>query len=734
MRLRVHVLVAGFFLGLVAFYTPLVRAVHGLQRLDSYNIVVMLTIFHNLLTQPRFLMEGPAFYPFGTSLTFMEPLLTPGLLMGPLAIVTGDPVIAFNLTLLAFWALSGWAMYATTFWLTGRHSAALVAALAFTVCPARLQYNAFQVQLMFGVPLAVYALVRFLEAQRTRHLVLLLVVFWLQAVAVVYYAVILSLGLAVVATQYVALRWRGWRLRTLVTGVGGVAILLGALSPIGWPYFVTHWELHFERTLADGTSFAYSADLLAYLTTRGTWLWPVVPIEGVAEAPLFFGVVVLMLLAVSLAMLLREGSRPSPWLARGIVLAGWVSLAVSVAAIAVGHRFRLGPVRAPFSAAGAGLLICMVARHAVEGWSRWRRHDDERRLSARDWVAVLWVLLIFAVLMSLGPIVHVGGRSLGRGLHAWLYPYVFLLRAIRLVTRFGALAMFAAALLAGFAAAWLQDRLPRPTRWIVSGLVPLLLLLEAASVPRAGPYPSVVPRLVDTVLRCEPHEGAVLEYPINEPGVDSDATLRSLTHGRRVVNGFAGFSIDLLQDLSNRLSTPGSPFPSTEAEIALRRIYALRYLVVRLADLAPAGRSQWLALRGAAPTLLKFRGTFGEEDLHELVPLPEEAVEVERLIPFDVLRRQPILHLTLQPLVADPLAKPSVEISLNDRTIGLVPLNGETSTTLPLTPPFWHVTPNVLSLRYRSTHIEAPGPQAAEPAGGRATAGFRLITLVLASR
>ena len=51
-----------------------------------------------------------------------------------------------------------------------------------------------------------------------------------QGVAVVYYGVRLGAGLAVVAAQYVLLRWRGWRLRALVVGTVGAAGLLVALA------------------------------------------------------------------------------------------------------------------------------------------------------------------------------------------------------------------------------------------------------------------------------------------------------------------------------------------------------------------------------------------------------------------------------------------------------------------------------------------------------------------------
>src|SRR5262249_49843207 len=156
----------------------------------------------------------------------------------------------FKATLILGWALSGWAMYAITFWLTRRHAAALVAALIFTLCPARLAYyGEFQIEMALGIPLAVYNLVRFLEEQRLRPLAGALAAFWIQAVAVVYYGVILGLGLFVLTVQYVALRWAGWRGRTLVAAAGGGLGLALALAPVAWPYFVTRQELGLERSM-----------------------------------------------------------------------------------------------------------------------------------------------------------------------------------------------------------------------------------------------------------------------------------------------------------------------------------------------------------------------------------------------------------------------------------------------------------------------------------------------------
>ena len=75
------------FLGLAAVYTwPLATNLGGLlppngdPRLFSW---VLLTIFGNLTTRPALLFHGNAFYPFGNTLSFAEPLLVPALVAGP---------------------------------------------------------------------------------------------------------------------------------------------------------------------------------------------------------------------------------------------------------------------------------------------------------------------------------------------------------------------------------------------------------------------------------------------------------------------------------------------------------------------------------------------------------------------------------------------------------------------------------------------------------------------------
>jgi hypothetical protein len=192
-------------------------------------------------------------------------------------------------------------------------------------------------------------------------------------------------------------------------------------------------------------------------------------------------------------------------------------------------------------------------------------------------------------------------------------------------------------------------RLPRRAFVPVASALGLLLALEYATFPLAyGRVPSLA-RPVDRILKDAPADAVVLEWPTYAPMADADAMLRSIGHGKRIVNGYSGFVPRLPAQLSKLLTMPGPPFPVPAAEAYLRRIYPLDFLVVRLTDpdLTPAWRAKWRELRQAPPPFLRFRGSYGDEDLWELTPMPERGTVAERWVSFGFLREHPILRATL---------------------------------------------------------------------------------------
>jgi hypothetical protein len=702
-----HLGVYGTFLGLVAVYTwPLVTNLAGLlppngdPRLFSW---VLVTIFRNLTTRPTLLFHGNAFYPFGNTLSYAEPLLVPALVAGPLHAWTGNPVLAYNVTLLLFWALSGWAMYWVAWRVTGSHPAAFLAGLIFTFAPYRLDhYMEFQMEMAFGIPLAIYMLVRFLETQRGRYLVGLLVTFWIQAASVWYYAIILSVGLAAVVPQFLALRWSGWRLRTLLGAALGALVLVGALIPLAAPYFLTRAELGLERSLAD--AIPRSANLGSFVEARANWLYRVFTVERAWEASLFLGVAGLALGAAGLAWLrpARQAGgrldRALRWSAAGI-LAGLLATLLLKGGVRIA-----GVTVAPFTELGVALLALGLLRQSIEGWRRWRAGAADRRLTERDWVRLLLGLGAVAALLALGPVVALekyGGRPIDEGVYAWLWPHVVLFRAIRGPTRIGILLIFAGALLAALGAKWLLAE-PR-RRWglgVVGGLT-ATLALEYAWMPLPYRLEASPAREVDVALRADGADVAVLEWPPNVEVVDVDAMFRSLAHGKRVVNGLSGFVPAALRDLSLLLSAPDAPFPAA-AQAALQRIYPLRYVVVRLSDhyLAHAWQPTWHKLRRAPPPFLRHRGTYGRDDLYEILPAPEQGLDLERWVSYDFLVDHPVLEASVRPIARRPGRAAWAELTLNDRRLTRVPLDRPRLLRYRLEPPYRRAAPNVIRLTY----------------------------------
>jgi Interleukin-like EMT inducer len=715
----------------------------------------MVTAFRNLVTQPWALLQGDAFYPVGLSLTFSEPLFTPALVAGPLHALTGNPVLAYNLTLILFWALSGWAMYAVAIRLTRDHAAALMAAAIFTLCPYRTEmYLEFQMEITFGIPLAVYALVRFLESQRARYLAVFGLVFWLQAISVLYYAVILAGGLAVVVLQYAALRWSGWRARTpLVAAVGGGMLGL-ALAPVMWPFLVTRRELGFERRLSEVQE--RSAEVLSYFELRSNWLYR----TGVAgyyyETSLFMGAVALSLAAIGVLWLRRERSAPPGWPERSLSVAFIVALALGALTLATAGRGGSPLLRAlSFTAIEVAQFGILLAREALDGWRRRQHGLAERRLDQRDWILLLLGLSLIAFLLSLGPVVRFAGRSIGPGLYAWLHPYLLPLRALRAANRIGVLVVFTVALLAAFGVTWLRAHLPRRAFVPAVSTIGLLLALEYATFPLAyGRVPSLA-RPVDRVLKDAPVDSVVLEWPTNAPMADADAMFRSIGHGKRIVNGYSGFVPQLLAQLSNLLTMPGPPFPVPAAEAYLRRIYPLDFLVVRLADqgLTPARRAMWRELRRAPPPFLRFRGSHGEEDLWEMTPEPERGATAQRWVSFAFLREHPLLRATVRPLTMDPDLEQSAWVLLNGRPVAERRIDEGEILTVTLPPPYRQAAFNVVTLDYRyrrppstldegyrigTTGVTSPGDlhvrSAGQPYGDAASIAFNRVELAANQR
>ena len=676
----------------------------------------MVSNARRLLSNPLTVFHGNTFYPHGNVVAHTDLLLTPTLFpAGPVYLLTGNPVLQYNLTLLLWWALSGWAMYVLAYSLLRSHAGAAIAAVAFTVSPFRTDfYLEFQMQLAFPIPLALLALLRFLETRRVRYLAAVLALLWVEALASMYYAIILGLCLATLALLHLVAHGRTWTWRLVLQGAVGVLALGLALAPFIVPYAQNRSELGMERNIAQNDT--NSADILTYFETGETRLYHLSPSGHIAETSIFMGFVALALAGVAFGLRDRPGAPPPPAgirTTRRVLAAGVLGTAGVLAFVLVG--------RAAFRAAGMhpprplrfflALLLLILARIVVEGWwaarrgERGRLGDDEIR-----WVVLFLVVLFF--LLSLGPVILFGRRPLGDGLYGYLYPYLLPLHAMRVYSRIGIIVVLGVALLAGMGARALQARLPgRPWRQLVPALLVLGMLAEYRTFPlRYQRINWEHPPAVYGAIAADPDDFAVLEWPQNLEDSDDYFTLMSTTHWKRIVNGASGFSPDgppMTRDISGVLSSPddpSDPFPGRPARRYLLGLHPLRYVIVHNDLLEPDEREKWRKL-GTVPWA-RLVDRYGPDDLYRLSGAMT-GVSFDKYFSWDFARNKNTVEFDAR--VSGPVARdPWIDIEMNGHPLGRKEIGTDwTRISLPLSGPRNHSAPNVVSIDFHYTSSDA---------------------------
>ncbi len=618
---------------------------------------IMASNAHRIWHAPCELLHGNALYPFGSTITFSEPLLVPSALWGVIWLGSGNPVLAYNVTLLSLWALSGSTMFHCARALIGHAIPAFFAAVAFTVCAYHLSYHLeFQMQLTFGIPVAFLGWYRFLVTQSWRPLLVALTAVVVTTVSTIYYGVILTLALGVFTVEYALLRRRDWQWRTPLLAAVGSGCAAVAVAPLIRAYFRMAQELHVDRALHH-QPLRHAADLLTYFESPPTFLYGLGVVTH-AESHLFMGFAASVLALSSFAWLRRrqalEGA-PVRQVRRGVWLAaGGGGLFGAI----VLHDPRL-PLLVPL-ALGAYVLF-------AEGSNAARDENRGRDLSTREWVMVLWLLAYVFFVLSLGRVVQWGGRNLGPGLYPYVYSLVPVLRGLRVLARFGVIVTFAVSLLAAFGMSWISQR--------VSGRVARIAILCVFFFVAAGDYggapfayrrePSS-PAASYLRFARDPEPYAILEVPFWADKQDTEYMFRSIVHWKYVVNGISGFVPKLTSRLGGLLKEKGEAFPSERLREVLRSIYPLRYIVVHSVRLPPGERAKWARLRDHPVDEIRFVDRVGAADLYELTPIVERKRRIDRIFSYDFARERP--RLTLMVRGAD-CAEADAILSLNEEVL-----------------------------------------------------------------
>jgi hypothetical protein len=168
-RDRILALGAYFLLSL-AFTYPLVLRPASANRFDSpdalLNSWIVSWCLYQLPRDPRHLFDANIFYPEAGTLALSENLLTGAILVSPIALFSSSPVLLFNAVLLAGFISSGYAAFLLAYDLTRSRVGAGLAGILFAFAPYRFAHIPhLQLQLAFGLPLALYFARRLLEGR-----------------------------------------------------------------------------------------------------------------------------------------------------------------------------------------------------------------------------------------------------------------------------------------------------------------------------------------------------------------------------------------------------------------------------------------------------------------------------------------------------------------------------------------------------------------------------------------
>jgi hypothetical protein len=212
----------------------------------------------------------PIFDPMPGALALSEHMAGLGVITTPLQLAGAGPLAAYNVALIASYALSGYFAYLLVRRLSASRAAGFCAGLAFAFAPYRAgQLAHLQVLTSQWMPLALLALHQYLEDGRRRWLALFSAAWLIQALSNGYYLLFFPVLLAL------WLLWFGRSRRgAVVAGAWGVSSL--ALVPVLLQYVRVQRSLGLARSA--GEMWLFSATPRSFVSPAGLLAaWPFTP-------------------------------------------------------------------------------------------------------------------------------------------------------------------------------------------------------------------------------------------------------------------------------------------------------------------------------------------------------------------------------------------------------------------------------------------------------------------------
>jgi len=574
------------------------------------------------LTQFEFVdfFDANIFHPQKRTLVYSEHLFPQALVAAPILLISGNPILAYNVVFFLAFVTSALGMYLFARYITGSIYGSVLAGIVFAFSPFMFNHlSHLQVLCAGGIPLTFLFLEKFFATRRWRDIFLFAFVFTVQILANGYYALFLSLFVAVFVIIELVRRkiffvleiWRKLAVAGLVAGV--------LSCPFLYQYIVFQNETGFSRSLGSYNSLASFISVNGINRVYG----PIMAGFSGGEMRFFPGIMAVGLGVAGFIVTRgyfnqrRKSSasekRSEPSISVGTILNVILMFVLGV----IVYIFVSGPLEITLHLRSSNVirpLMLLVLLLVLKRVLVLRKFgvvvvdQDANGCSVVPYV-IIGVVALFFAFGAEGPYVlfhkYVPGfdgiRAIGR-------VYIFVMFALGIFTAFGGRAI---------------ERMKRSwLRTAVMGFVPLFVLVEYSSfpLPLAGVWgPNQVPGVYRWLATNGKEEGAVLELPL--PPINRGVALiecprvyASTYHWKRLVNGYSGFYPRIYNELRRHWE-----FLPVKENLEEARSLGVRYLVVHIQQrYAPDGQalaSALLELPDQVNLLKRFEGAW----LFELV-------------------------------------------------------------------------------------------------------------------
>ncbi len=253
-------------------------------------------------------------------------------IFAPVLWLSGNPLLATNVLVVASLWLSALGAYLLTRHLIGSTGAGLLAGMIFGFAPYRFaQFAHVQLLATQWMPFTLLALHLAVTRRQWRYFLAFALFFTLQALSTFYYALFMGVVVGLFVVVYVVTQWRTLTWDLALKFVVACALAGAVILPFTQPYFRVQKEYGFQRELAEVKDLSASPQdylvappdnrLYGALTARWTS-----PTKWPAEHRLFPGL--LAALAGGLGALVTLRTRRPAWLyyAALVIVTGGMSL------------------------------------------------------------------------------------------------------------------------------------------------------------------------------------------------------------------------------------------------------------------------------------------------------------------------------------------------------------------------------------------------------------------------